>query len=147
MINKITNLLLAFAVAGLVFAGSASAQTATSNPPSNTAAPAAAPPSPSANTGGDVAGPGDHDPGHGRVNQVNQQETYGQNRITNGAKDGELNSAQAARLDGQEDKIEAQEKADMAKNHGHLTKKEQNQLNNEQKHLDKRIWKDKHPKK
>jgi hypothetical protein len=98
-------------------------------------------------TNGDVAGPGDYDPKHPRVNQVNRQEQIGQNRIADGVKSGKIDPAQAAQLEASEAKIQKQESADMAAHHGHLTKQEQNQLNREQKRVDKQIWRDKHPKK
>jgi CRISPR/Cas system-associated endoribonuclease Cas2 len=102
---------------------------------------------PATATNGDLAGPGDYDPNHPRVNQVNRQEQVGANRISNGIKSGKIDPAQAAQLKASEAKIQRQESADMAANHGHLTKQEQNQLNREQKRVDKQIWKDKHPKK
>ena len=64
MINQISKSLLILAVGGLMFTGSAIAQTTTTS----------------------GAGPGVADPGHPRVNQVNGRETNQQNRIANGVK-------------------------------------------------------------
>jgi hypothetical protein len=70
MTKKITKSLLILAVSGLMFAGASAAQTQNSN------------------TSG--AGPGQVDPGHPRVNEVNTRETNQQDRIANGVKNGQL---------------------------------------------------------
>ena len=124
MTNKITQSLLFLAVGGLLFVGGAAAQTQTSN------------------TSG--AGPGQVDPGHPRVNQVNRRETRQQDRIANGVKNGQLTPGQTAHLEKGEQRIENQQKKDMAAHNGHLTKGEQAKLNKEQNHMSKRIYKDKH---
>jgi uncharacterized lipoprotein YajG len=124
MINKITKSLLVLAAGGLMFAGAASAQTQDSN------------------TSG--AGPGRVDPGHPRVNEVNGREQNQQNRIANGEKNGTMTPGQASRVEGREQNIENQQKADMAAHNGHLTKAEQKQLNKEQNRTSKQIYKDKH---
>ena len=121
MKNKITNSLLVLAVGGLMLAGSAAAQTTTSG-----------------------AGPGVDDPGHPRVNEVNNREANQQNRIANGIKDRQLNANQAAHLENNEARIQNQEQKDMAEHNGHLTKGEQRQLNREQNRQSKQIYKDKH---
>jgi predicted transglutaminase-like cysteine proteinase len=122
MTNKITYSLLTLAVAGLMIAGSASAQTQ--------------------NTAG--AGPDQVDPGHPRVNQVNGRETNQQNRIANGVKNGQLTPGQTAHLERGEQRLQNNEKRDMAKDNGHLTKQDQRQLNREANHMSKRIAADKH---
>lgn len=116
------NILSMLAVAGLMTAGSAIAQT-------------------TGNTSG--AGPGVHDPGHPRVNQVNRREQRQQNRIANGIKNDKLNSKQAARLEKGETRLQNNEKKDMAKDNGHLTKQNQRQLNREANRMSGRIKKDK----
>ncbi len=123
MINTITKSLLVLAVGGLMVVGAA-AQTQNSN------------------TSG--AGPGVVDPGHPRVNEVNAREQNQQDRIANGVKNGTMTPGQASRVEGREQHIENQEKADMAAHNGHLTKGEQRQLNKEQNRTSKRIYKDKH---
>jgi hypothetical protein len=125
MNNKFSHLLLVLAVGGLMVAGSASAQTATTT------------------TSG--AGPGVVDPGHPRVNQVNRREAKQQQRIGNGVKSGKLNSQQAAHLEKREASVQNREQKDMAKHNGHLTKAEQKGINRQQNRISKSIYKDKHP--
>ena len=123
MKNNFTNSLLALAVGGLLLAGSASAQT------SNT-------------TSG--AGPGVVDPGHPRVNEVNQREENQQQRIGNGVKNGTLTPRQTSNLEKREASVQNREQRDMAKNNGHLTKREQRGINRQQNRISKSIYKDKH---
>ena len=94
------------------------------------------------NTSG--AGPGKVDPGHPRVNQINQREQNQQNRIANGVKNDKLTPKQTAHLERGEQRLQNNEKKDMAKDNGHLTKKDQRQLNHEANHMSNRIYKDKH---
>ncbi len=124
MNNRIKQSLLVLAAGGLMLVGGAAAQTQ--------------------NTSG--AGPGVDDPGHPRVNEVNGREQNQQDRIANGEKNGTLTPGQASRLEGREQHIDNQEKADMAAHNGHLTKNEQRQLNREQNRTSRRIYKDKHDK-
>ena len=95
--TKITKSLLVLAVGGLMVVGSAAAQT-----PDNTSG----------------AGAGQVDPGHPRVNQVNQRETNQQNRIANGVKNGQLTPGQTAKLERGEQRLQNNEKKDMAANNG-----------------------------
>ena len=122
MTSKLSSSLLALAVCGLMFAGSASAQTATT-------------------TSG--AGPGVVDPGHPRVNQVNRRETRQQKRIANGVKNGTLNPKETAHLERREASVQKREQADMAKHNGHLTKAEQRGLNRQQNRISRSIKRDK----
>ena len=124
MINKFTQSLLVLAVGGLMVAGSAAAQAQTSN------------------TSG--AGPGQVDPGHPRVNQINRRETRQQNRIAQGEKSGQLTKGETRRLERGEQRLQNNEKKDMAKDNGHLTKQDQRQLNRESNRMSKRIYADKH---
>jgi hypothetical protein len=124
MTNKITQSLLVLAVGGLMFVGSPAAYSQTSK------------------TSG--AGAGQVDPGHPRVNQVNRRETNQQNRIANGVKNGQLTPKQTSRLERGEQRLHNNEKKDMAKDNGHLTKQDQRQLNREANHMSKRIAADKH---
>jgi hypothetical protein len=121
MNNTFTKSLLVLAVGGLMITGSASAQTSTTS----------------------CAGPGVVDPGHPRVNQVNGREENQQQRIGNGVKNGTLTSKQTANLENRETSVQNREKADMAKNNGHLTKAEQNGINRQQNRISKSIAKDK----
>ena len=122
MTNKFSQSLAVLAVGGLMFLGSAAAQ--------------------QDNTSG--AGHGKVDPGHPRVNQVNQREQNQQNRIGNGVKSGQLTPRETRRLERGERRLQNNEKKDMAKDNGHLTKQDQRQLNKEANHMSKRIYKDKH---
>jgi hypothetical protein len=122
MNNTICKSLAVLAVGGLMFFGSAAAQ--------------------QDNTSG--AGAGQVDPGHPRVNQVNQRETNQQDRIANGVKNGQLTPGQTARLERGEQRLQDNEKKDMAKDNGHLTKQDQRQLNREANRMSNRIYKDKH---
>ena len=122
MTNTISKSLAVLAVGGLMFIGSAIAQ--------------------QDNTSG--AGPGVVDPGHPRVNEMNQREQNQQDRIANGVKSGQLTPGETQRLERGEQRLENNEKKDMAKDNGHLTKQDQRQLNREANHMSKRIYKDKH---
>jgi uncharacterized lipoprotein YajG len=122
MKNTITKSLLVLAVGGLMLS-SAAAQTSTSN------------------TSG--AGAGVVDPGHPRVNQINQREENQQDRIANGVKNGKLTPGQTARLERGEQRLQNNEKKDMAADGGHLTKQDQRQLNREANHMSRRIARDK----
>lgn len=121
MNNKLTNSLLILAVGGLMTIGSAAAQTSTSG-----------------------AGAGVVDPGHPRVNQVNRREGRQQKRIANGINNGSLTPKEASHLEKREASIQNQERRDMAKHNGHLTKAEQNQLNRRQNRTSRAIYRDKH---
>ncbi len=123
MNNTFTKSLLALAVGGLMLAGSASAQTSTTS----------------------GAGPGVVDPGHPRVNEVNQREENQQQRIGNGVKSGKLNSQQTANLEKRETSVQNREQKDMSQHNGHLTKAEQKGINRQQNRVSKTIYKDKHP--
>jgi hypothetical protein len=122
--TKTTNPLLVLAVGGLLFAGSAAAQTATST--------------------ASGAGPGVVDPGHPRVNQVNRRQGRQQQRIANGISNGSLNPKEAAHLEKREAAVEKREQADMAKHNGHLTKAEQARINRQQNRISRSIARDKH---
>jgi hypothetical protein len=122
MNNTFTKSLLALAVGGLMLAGSASAQTSTTS----------------------GAGPGVVDPGHPRVNEVNQREENQQQRIANGVKSGKLNSRQTANLEKRETSVQNREQKDMSQHNGHLTKAEQKGINRQQNRISKSIYKDKH---
>jgi hypothetical protein len=124
MINKISNSLLILAIGGLMFTGSAIAQTTTTS------------------TSG--AGPGTVDPGHPRVNQVNGRETHQQDRIANGVKNGSLSPKETANLEKREANVQSREQKDMAEHNGHLTKAEQKGINRQQNRISKSVYKDKH---
>jgi|SRR5579872_1747242 hypothetical protein len=84
------------------------------------------------------------DPGHPRVNEVDNRQVNQQDRIAQGVKSGQLTSGEAARLERGENAIQQQKRADMKANGGHLTKQEQNQLNREQNRESNAIYNSKH---
>ena len=88
MKSKIKKSLLVLAAGGSMLVGATSAQTQGSN------------------TSG--AGPGQVDPGHPRVNEVNGSETHQQDRIANGVKNGTLTPGQTSRIENREQNIEHQ---------------------------------------
>ena len=133
MTSKIMKSLLVLAVIGLMVVGLAAAQTQTPAPTQNS------------NTSG--AGAGKVDPNHPRVNQVNRREQNQQNRIANGIKNDKLTPGQAANLEKGQQRLQNNEKRDMAKDNGHLTKQDQKQLNKEANHQSAKIYKDKHSQK
>ncbi len=90
------------------------------------------------------AGPGNYDPNHPRVNEVNSREQNQQNRIANGMKSGAVTPKEGTKLERQQQHIVKQEKRDMAKDNGHLTKANQAQLNREQNRASKNIYAKKH---
>jgi hypothetical protein len=94
------------------------------------------------NTSG--AGPGIYDPGHPRVNQINQREQNQQNRIANGIKTGQLTPGEASGLERKEGRLVRNENRDMAKDGGHLTKRDQAKLNREANQVSRNIYRDKH---
>lgn len=68
-------------------------------------------------------------PGHPRVNEVSNRLENQQDRIQAGVKDGQLNARQATRDETRGNNIAARESADQARHGGHLTKREQRNLN------------------
>lgn len=84
------------------------------------------------------------DPGHPRVNEVNQREQNQQNRIANGLQNGTLNAKQASNLENREASVQNRETKDMAAHNGHLTKAEQRGINRQQNRISRSIYKDKH---
>src|ERR1700745_1596130 len=101
MNNKFTKSLVVLAVGGLMFVGSAIAQSTN-------------------NTSG--AGPGVVDPGHARVNEVNTPEANQQKRIGNGVANGTLTSKQATNLEKRETAVQNREKAAMGGDTGDFRK-------------------------
>ena len=119
MKNKFSKSLAVLAVGGLMCLGSAAAQQ-------------------------NGVGPGQHDPAHPRVNQVNRRETRQQARIGQGVRSGQLTRGETRRLERGERRLQHNERRDMAKHNGHLTKKDQRQLNRESNRMSRRIYRDKH---
>jgi len=95
---------------------------------------------------GSEAGAGIKDPGHPRVNEVNQREENQQDRIAQGVSNGTLSPQEAAKLEKGESRIQQQEAQDLQKNNGHLTPAEQAKLNSEENRQSRRIHAEKHKK-
>ena len=68
---------------------------------------------------------------HPRREQVNNRLAYQNQRITHERKEGEITKAQARALRSTDRSIRAQERADAATHNGHITKAEQQILNQE----------------
>jgi hypothetical protein len=86
------------------------------------------------------------DPGHPRVNEVNQRLENQQDRIDAGVKDGQITPKAAAADEKRDANIAKTEAKDEAKNGGHLTKKEQRHLNKRLNHNSKKIHNQRHKK-
>jgi hypothetical protein len=69
------------------------------------------------------------DPGHPRINEVEQRIQNQQDRVDKGVSDGQINAKQAARDDAKLGREQASLNQDEAKNGGHITKGEQKNLN------------------
>lgn len=93
----------------------------------------------SALVSGSVAAQDTAVPGHPRVNEVNKRLSNQQNRIQAGVADGQIGAKQAARDQKQDANIAQRESADQAKHGGHLTRKEDRNLNKSENHDSQRI--------
>jgi hypothetical protein len=69
------------------------------------------------------------DPGHPRLNEVQQRIDNQENRVDRGISDGQINAKQAARDDAKLGREQNSLNQDEAKNGGHITKAEQRNLN------------------
>lgn len=69
------------------------------------------------------------DPGHPRVNEVQQRIDNQENRVDRGISDGQINAKQAAHDDAKLGREQSSLNRDEAKNGGHITKAEQRNLN------------------
>lgn len=83
-------------------------------------------------------------PGHGRINEVNKRVDNQQDRIQNGVAKGQINAKQAARDEAHTTNIAQRESVDEAKHNGHLTKREQHNLNKSENRNSRRIRKQRH---
>jgi hypothetical protein len=90
------------------------------------------------------AKPGVIDPNHPRVNEVNRREENQQQRIGQGDAAGTLSAGQTGKIEGQEQKIQNKETADMDAHNGHLTEPEKRQLNRNENRVSAEIFDDKH---
>jgi hypothetical protein len=69
------------------------------------------------------------DPGHPRINEVQQRIDNQENRVDRGISDGQINAKQAAHDDAKLAREQNSLNHDEAKNGGHITKGEQRNLN------------------
>jgi hypothetical protein len=83
-------------------------------------------------------------PGHPRVNEVNNRLQNQQNRINNGLKNGTMTQGQADRDETRDANIARRESVDEAKDDGHLTKKQDHNLNKSLNNNSRKIYKQKH---
>jgi hypothetical protein len=87
----------------------------------------------------------DTDPGHPRVNEVDQRIQDQQSRTANGVDTGTIASPQRAAADEARDSHVANEaRRDEAANNGHLTKQEQRRMNRQLNRNSKHIYTQKH---
>jgi len=75
---------------------------------------------------------------------IAQRKENQQDRIANGIKSGELTAGETSHLETKETAINGETRADRAANGGKLTAAEKTQINNQQNHLSKQIYQDKH---
>jgi len=73
--------------------------------------------------------PATPDPGHPRINEVQQRIDNQQNRVDRGISDGQINGRQAARDDAKLSREQNSLNRDAVNNGGHITKAEQRNLN------------------
>jgi hypothetical protein len=89
-------------------------------------------------------GPGVVDPGHPRINEVNQREANQQRRINQGTQSGQLTSKEAANLQQRETALQTRENKMIARDGGHLTKRDQRRLNKQENRDSRAIYRKKH---
>ena len=75
---------------------------------------------------------------------IAQRKENQQDRIANGVKSGQLTAGETASLESKEAAINGETRADRAANGGKLTAAEKQQVNQQQNHLSKQIYDDKH---
>ena len=78
------------------------------------------------------------------TSEVGKREENQQDRIAQGVKSGQLTSGEAAHLENNESKINNEVRNDRAANGGKLTPQEKKQVNRQQNHESKQIYRDKH---
>jgi len=83
------------------------------------------------------------DPGHPRVNEIDNRLQDQQNRVNAGEAAGKITPTQAARDDARDEKVSNELSADQAKNNGHITKAEQRKMNRQLNRNSKKIHKQK----
>ncbi|HEU4636765.1 MAG TPA: hypothetical protein VFS41_11340 [Edaphobacter sp.] len=86
---------------------------------------------------------------HGRpqtmaMSRVGERQNNQQERIANGVRSGELTAGETHNLEGKEARINRQVHNDRVANDGHLTQQERQQVNREQNHVSRQIYRDNH---
>lgn len=84
------------------------------------------------------------DPGHPRVNEVQQRIDNQQNRVDRGISDGQIDAKQAAHDDAKLGREQNSLNQDEAKHGGHITKAEQHNLNKRLNKGSKQIHRQRH---
>ena len=85
------------------------------------------------------------DPGHPRVNEVQQRIDNQESRVDKGVSDGQISAKQAAHDDAKIGREQNSLNQDQAKNGGHITKAEQKNLNKRLNKGSKQIHNQRHP--
>jgi hypothetical protein len=81
---------------------------------------------------------------HPRVEEVNGRSHNQQERIANGVNSGALNAKETSRLEGREAALKSTERRDRLEHNGHLTRREQANLNHRENRISRSIYHDKH---
>jgi hypothetical protein len=76
--------------------------------------------------------------------RVQQRKENQQQRIANGVENGSLTPQETARLEHKEANVNKEIRADRKANGGNLTHNEKRQINRQQNHLSKKIYRQKH---
>ena len=76
--------------------------------------------------------------------EIQKRKENQQDRIAQGVKSGELTAGETANLERKEAGVNREIRHDRAKNGGTLTPKERRQINRQQNHLSRQIYRDKH---
>lgn len=84
------------------------------------------------------------DPGHPRINEVQQRIDNQQSRVDQGISDGQINAKQAAHDDAKLGREQGSLNQDEAKNGGHITKGEQKNLNKRLNKGSAKIYRQRH---
>ncbi len=84
------------------------------------------------------------DPGHPRINEVQQRIDNQENRVDRGISDGQINAKQAAHDDAKLAREQNSLNRDEAKNGGHITKGEQKNLNKRLNKGSRQIYRQRH---
>jgi hypothetical protein len=91
-----------------------------------------------------VAQAGDWRADHPRRAQVNNRLNRQNRRIDEGVKSGRLSHGQAKQLHEEDHAMRQQERSEAAEHGGHITKREQRQLNREENGSSRQIYDEKH---